>query len=366
MWSICVLPGDGIGPEIVAEALKVIKATGELYGHSFQITEKPIGGAALDEVGTPLPEDTLSTVIASDAVLFGAVGGPQWDTNPPHLRPGAGLRELRKTLNLYANLRPILRFPALAGHGPIHPEIASIPFDIMIVRELTSGLYYGQPKGMFRDDHGMQYAVDTMRYTEQEADRLLNTAFRLARKRRKSLLYAGKIGVLRTSDLWWERARHLAQVYDDVELSYLHVDALLIHMLRSPHKFDVIATTNHMGDIISELGGVLGGSLGMMPSASLGDKTPGLFEPIHGSAPDIAGKNIANPIGTILSVAMMFEYGFGLIDEASAIRQAVNAALDEGVRTADIATPGIHTPVSTSEIGDAIVEKLSQVKETSP
>ncbi|GBC95580.1 3-isopropylmalate dehydrogenase [bacterium HR16] len=353
--KIAVLPGDGIGPEIVSQAVRVLDRIAERYGVRFGFEQALVGGAAYDATGHPLPPETLDLCKRSDAVLFGAVGGPKWDNLPPALRPEAGaLLPLRKQLGLYANLRPALLFPALAEASPLKPEVLGEGLDILVVRELTGGIYFGQPKE--RHDEG-RTAVDTCVYTEAEVERIAHVAFRAARQRRKKVASVDKANVLETSRLWREVVTRVAQQYPDVELQHVLVDNAAMQLIRNPRQFDVILTENMFGDILSDEAAMLTGSLGMLPSASLGEGTFGLYEPVHGSAPDIAGQGIANPLATILSVAMMLRHSFGMDEAASHIEKAVDAALREGYRTPDIWQEGCRK-VGTIEMTDAVIKHL--------
>ncbi len=352
---IAVLPGDGIGPEIVSQALRVLDRIAQRYQVHFEYREALVGGSAYDATGHPLPPQTLEICHRSDAVLFGAVGGPKWDTLPPSLRPEAGaLLPLRKALGLYANLRPALLFPALAGASPLRAEVLGEGLDILVVRELTGGIYFGQPKE--RRDDG-RTAVDTCIYTEPEVERIAHVAFRAAKARHKKVASVDKANVLETSRLWREVVSRVAQDYPDVELQHVLVDNAAMQLIRNPRQFDVILTENMFGDILSDEAAMLTGSLGMLPSASLGEGTFGLYEPVHGSAPDIAGQGVANPLATILSAAMMLRYSFGMGEAAQRIEQAVDAALREGYRTADIWQEGCRK-VGTIEMTDAVLRYL--------
>ena len=356
--NIAILPGDGIGPEIVAEAVKVLKAVAKRFGHDFEMTEHPVGGAAYDLCGDCLPEATLSACKAADAILLGAVGGPKWDALPPEKRPERrALLTLRSELGLFANLRPAKIWDALKGASPLKDEIVARGIDLLIVRELTGGAYFGE-KGRSGD---RKSAYDVTPYSEHEIERVARVAFEAARTRRRHVTSVDKANVLETSRLWRETvtALHAAE-YADVELDHMYVDNAAMQLVRDPARFDVILTENMFGDILSDEASQITGSIGMLPSASLGAAKGGLYEPIHGSAPDIAGKGIANPLATILSVAMMLRHAFGLAAEADAVEQAVADVLASGVRTADIASPhGASSVFSTSEMGDAIKTALS-------
>ncbi|MDI3480520.1 MAG: 3-isopropylmalate dehydrogenase [Tepidanaerobacteraceae bacterium] len=355
MYKIAVLAGDGIGPEVMAEAVKVLRAVEKKFGLEFEFREGLAGGAAIDVHGMPLPESTVKLCGECDAVLFGAVGGPKWDGVESRLRPERAILGLRKHFGLYANLRPAVLFPPLIDASPLKREIVE-ELDLLIVRELTGGLYFGTPKG--RDESGGKVrAFDTMTYTEHEIERVAHIAFKAAQKRRKRVTSVDKANVLETSRLWREVVEKVAAAYPDVELFHMYVDNCSMQMVINPGQFDVILTENTFGDILSDESAVLTGSIGMLPSASLGDKQPYLYEPTHGSAPDIAGSGRANPIACILSASMMLEYSFGASDAASAIKQAVTRALNGGYRTADIYS-GKGRLVSTAEMGDIVVDYI--------
>jgi len=354
-YHIAVLPGDGIGPEIISQARRVLDRVAQKYGVQFDCEEALVGGAAYDATGHPLPPDTLALCKRADAVLFGAVGGPQWDHLPPSLRPEAGaLLPLRKELGLYANLRPALLFPALTDASPLKRDVLGEGLDILVVRELTGGIYFGQPKE--RRDDG-RTAVDTAVYTEAEVERIAHVAFRAAQGRRKKVASVDKANVLETSRLWREVVTRVAQEYPDVEVQHVLVDNAAMQLIRNPRQFDVILTENMFGDILSDEAAMLTGSLGMLPSASLGEGTFGLYEPVHGSAPDIAGQGIANPLATILSVAMMLRHSFSMEDAAREVESAVDAALRAGYRTPDIWQEGCQK-VGTIEMTDAVLAHL--------
>lgn len=352
-YTITLLPGDGIGPEIIAEARKVLESVAGRTGHTLAFQEGLIGGIAIDKTGNPLPDETLEMCRRSDAVLLAAVGGPRWSDPRAEVRPEQGLLRIRKELGLFANLRPVKVIPALVSASPLRPEVIE-GVDLVIVRELTGGLYFGQPQGREQTSEG-RGAVDTLRYNEHEIERLMRVAFNLARARRRKLTSVDKANVLASSRLWREVAHEVARDYPDVTYEDVLVDACAMYLMRRPADFDVIATENMFGDILSDEASMLTGSLGMLPSASLGEGRPGLFEPIHGSAPDIAGKGIANPLAIILSAAMLLRLGLGLQHEAEVIERAVEAVLAAGYRTADLATPGEPT-VSTRAMGDLVVE----------
>ncbi|HIP86050.1 MAG TPA: 3-isopropylmalate dehydrogenase, partial [Aquifex sp.] len=337
VFKIAVLKGDGIGPEVVDAALEVLNTISQIYGVKFEYREGLIGGIAIDETGDPLPDETLELCLNSDAVLLGAVGGPTWDNLPQDKKPERGLLKIRKALNLYANLRPVKVFDALIDSSPLKPEVVR-GTDLLVVRELVSGIYYGEPRGIY-EENGKRCGKNTMKYCEDEIERVTRKAFEIARKRRKKVTSVDKANVLDVSALWREVVNRVAKDYPDVELEHLYVDNAAMQLIRRPSTFDVIVTGNIFGDILSDEAGVLPGSLGMLPSASIGDKYA-LYEPVHGSAPDIAGQAIANPIATILSAGMMLKYSFNM-DEASAlIEKAIKETLNQGYRTADIYSEG--------------------------
>ncbi|GGJ02266.1 3-isopropylmalate dehydrogenase [Alicyclobacillus cellulosilyticus] len=348
---IAVLPGDGIGPEITREAVRVLELIAEVRGHRFDLVYGKIGGIAVDEEGTPLPDETVRLCRESDAVLLGAVGGPKWDKGPTHLRPETGLLGIRKAIGLYANLRPITVFPSLIHASTLKPDVLA-GVDILILRELTGGLYFGQPRGRRQTADGVE-VVDTLQYSEHEIRRILRLGFELARARRKRLVSVDKANVLESSRLWREIAEEVARDYPDVELVHMLVDNAAMQLVRNPRQFDVLVTENMFGDILSDEAAMITGSIGMLPSASLGSEGPGLYEPIHGSAPDIAGQNVANPLATILSVALMLRHSLGMEDEARAVEAAVRAVLDAGHRTRDLAGPG-EPALTTAEMGDKV------------
>ena len=353
--KIAVLPGDGIGPEIVKQAVKVLKSLGR-DGLSLEMEEAPIGGAGYDAAQDPLPQKTLALANASDAVLLGAVGGPKYDTLPRPMRPEQGLLRIRKELGLFANLRPALLYEELANASSLKTEIVA-GLDIMILRELTGDIYFGQPRGTRKTDNGEREGFDTMKYSESEIRRIAHVGFGIARKRGRKLCSVDKANVLDTSILWREVVIEVAKDYPDVELSHMYVDNAAMQLVRAPKQFDVILTGNMFGDILSDEASMLTGSIGMLPSASLNATNKGLYEPIHGSAPDIAGRNVANPLATILSTAMMMRYTFG--EEAAAVRieSAVKRVLKQGLRTADIYEAGMKK-VGTEEMGEAVVAAL--------
>jgi 3-isopropylmalate dehydrogenase len=354
--KITLLPGDGIGPEVIVEGVKVLKVVGEKFGHSFDFSEALAGGIAIDETGNPLPDESLAACKQADAVLLGAVGGPKWSDPAAKVRPEQGLLKLRKELGLFANIRPVKIYPALVDASTLKREVVE-NVDMVIVRELTGGLYFGQPQGR-RDNEQGRAALDTMYYTEAEISRLMRVSFDLARLRRKKITSVDKANVLASSRLWREVAHEIAAEYPDVEYEDILVDACSMYLIRRPADFDVIATENMFGDILSDEASMLVGSMGMLPSASLAEGKFGLYEPIHGSAPDIAGKGIANPLATILSVAMMLRTTFNLLPEADAVEQAVDSVLAAGHRSADLAKPGEPT-ISTQAMGDMVVEMMA-------
>jgi len=357
--KILLLPGDGIGPEVIREARKVMEAAGDRYGLRLQFEEGLIGGAAFDATGSPLPDDVLEAALAADAVLMGAVGGPKWDDLPPQLRPEAGLLRIRKGMQVYANLRPVRVFPALASDSALRPEVVS-GVDVLILRELTGGLYFGQPKGRFAAgaEEGGERAIDTLAYSRREVERIVRMGFEFARRRRHKLTSVDKANILATSQLWRDVVNEVAKEYPDVELNHLYVDNCAMQLIRNPRQFDVLVTENMFGDILSDEAAELSGSLGMLPSASLGDPgRPGLYEPVHGSAPDIAGQGKANPLATILTVAMLFRYSLQVEAAGAAVERAVEKVLAEGARTADLARAG-EPVLSTAEMGDRVVAAL--------
>jgi 3-isopropylmalate dehydrogenase len=353
--KIAVLAGDGVGREIVPEAVKVLKVVGEKFGHQFEFASGDIGGQAIDKVGVPLPQDTLTLAKQSDAVLLGAVGGPKWEGLDYSLRPERALLGIREALGLYANLRPAKLYPNLADASTLKKEVVE-GIDILVVRELTGGIYFGKPKGIEKLPNGEERGVNTEVYTTEEIRRIAVVAFDAARKRRKKVTSVDKANVLESSELWRRVMIEVHKGYPDVELNHIYVDNAAMQLVRNPRQFDVMVCNNMFGDILSDEAAMLTGSIGMLPSASVGAKV-GLFEPIHGSAPDIAGKNIANPIATIASAAMMLS-SFKLDKEAEAIEQAIVKTLDLGYRTKDIQSPGSRL-VGTTEMGDAILRNLN-------
>ncbi len=355
-YRITLLPGDGIGPEIMAVAVKVMQVVGQCLNLTFEFQEALIGGAAIDATGEPLPAKTLDLCKSSDAVLLAAIGGYKWDTLPRHLRPETGLLGLRAGLELFANLRPAKILPQLIDASSLKREVVE-GVDIMVVRELTGGIYFGQPKGVFATETGEKRGVNTMAYTESEIDRIGRVAFETARKRRKQLCSVDKANVLEVSQLWRDRITALASEYPDVELSHMYVDNAAMQLVRNPRQFDTIVTGNLFGDILSDEAAMLTGSIGMLPSASMGASGPGLFEPVHGSAPDIAGQDKANPLAQVLSAAMMLRYGLNQPEAADRIEQAVMKVLDEGKRTGDIMSEGM-TLLGCQTMGEALVQAL--------
>ena len=354
--KITVLPGDGIGPEVTAEALRILEVVAGKFDHELQITTKPVGGSGLTASNHPLPDDTRQACMSSDAVLLGAVGGPAFDHYPAELRPEKGLLQLRQALGCFANLRPAMCFPALLDSSPLRPEAVQ-GTDMMIVRELLGGLYFGEPRSITGRSPSRE-AIDTMRYTESSIQRIAKVAFDLARSRRKKVLSVDKANVLACSRLWREVVTSVAKDYPDVELTHNYVDSCAMILVAKPAQYDVILTENMFGDILSDLAGGVVGSLGLLASASIGGKI-GLYEPVHGSAPDIAGKGIANPLGAILSVAMMFRHSFQLENEAASIEAAVTETLESGMRTRDL----VHSrqlAATTQEMGGAILEALNR------
>lgn len=354
-FQITVLPGDGIGPEVISEAVKVLHAVKERFGLDFRLTTHLIGGAALKVTGVPLPADTLESTLQCDAVLLGAVGAPEFDGNPPHLKPESALLQLRKKLEAFANLRPVVLHPPLIGASPLRREIVE-GTDLLIVRELTGGLYFGEPRGIESTQAGTESAWNTMRYSIYEIQRIARVAFEAARKRRKKLHSIDKANVLETSHLWRKVVTQLSSDYPDVRLEHMYVDNCAMQLISNPKQFDVILTENLFGDILSDEAAMLTGSIGMLPSASIGGKI-GLYEPVHGSAPDIAGTGKANPLATIASVAMLLRYSFGLEKQASAIESAISEVLNQGYRTPDLYR-GDGKLVSTDEMGSLVAALL--------
>jgi len=359
MAKIAVLPGDGIGPEVMVEALKVLDAVCDRFGLSFERDEAPVGGAGIDAAGKALPDATLALCEASDAILFGSVGGPKWDGLPPAEQPERGaLLPLRAHFGLFANFRPARVFPALASSSVLRPDIVGDGFDILIVRELTGGIYFGKPKGREAAGERGERAFDTLEYTTFEVERIARVAFEAARKRNRRVTSVDKANVLTSMVLWRETVERVAKEFPDVELTHMYVDNAAMQLVRAPRQFDVILAGNMFGDILSDEAAQLTGSLGMLASASLAEGAFGLYEPSGGSAPDIAGQGIANPMAQILCVPMMLRFTFGEVAAAEAVEAAVQATLDDGLRTADIAQPGEAT-VTTAEMGDAVVRHLA-------
>ncbi|NMM63719.1 3-isopropylmalate dehydrogenase [Clostridium sp. P21] len=353
--KIAVMPGDGIGKEIIKQGIKVIKAIANKYKCDFEIKEALIGGAAIDETGSPLPEETIEICKSSDAVLLGAVGGPKWDKLPGNLRPEAGLLGIRKTLEVFANLRPAILFPQLKAASNLKEEVLGDGLNIMIVRELIGGAYFGEKKRV--DIKEGQRASDTIVYSTPEIERIVKMAFQVARKRNKKLTLIDKANVLESSRLWREVTEKISEDYKDVELNYMYVDNAAMQLIRDPKQFDTIVTENMFGDILSDEASMLTGSLGMLPSASLGEGKVGMYEPIHGSAPDIAGCDKANPIGTIMSIAMMLRYSFNMEEAARDIENAVSKVLDKGYRTSDIMEQE-KILVGTEKMGELIAQEI--------
>ena len=360
-YKIAVLPGDGIGPEVTNESVRVLDAIGERFGHTFSYEHGAVGGNAIDDFGNALPDSTLRTAKEADAVLFGAVGGPKWDDPRAKTRPEDGLLAIRKGLDLFANLRPVQVVPQLIDASPLKPSVLE-GVDFIVVRELTGGLYYGKPKKRWSNSRGRR-GVDTMYYSEEFITRVLRVGFELARMRRKKLTSVDKANVLESSRLWREIAMEMGEEYPDIELDHVLVDTAAMQLVRTPSRFDVMVAENTFGDILTDEAAVLSGSMGMLPSASLagvpepGKRAYGLYEPIHGTAPDIAGKGIANPIASILSTAMLLRYSLGLDEAAALIEDAVSRALADGYRSGDIASPGDNV-IGTTEMGNIIVSLL--------
>lgn len=355
-YRITLLPGDGIGPEIMAVAVEVLNVIGKQFGIAFHFEEALIGGAAIDETGEPLPSATLEKCRNSDAVLLAAIGGYKWDTLPRHQRPETGLLGLREGLDLFANLRPATILPQLIDASSLKREVVE-GVDIMVVRELTGGVYFGQPKGIFETETGEKRGVNTMAYTESEIDRIAKVAFETAQKRKGKLCSVDKANVLDVSQLWRDRVSQLAADYPNVELSHLYVDNAAMQLVRAPKQFDTIVTGNLFGDILSDAAAMLTGSIGMLPSASLGADGPGVYEPVHGSAPDIAGQDKANPLAQVLSAAMMLRYGLNQPQAAEKIENAVMQVLDQGYRTGDIMSENM-THVGCKAMGEVLIKAL--------
>ncbi len=355
-YNIGLLKGDGIGPEIVSSAVKVLEKVGAKYGHAFSFTDYLIGGIAIDTVGEGLPKETVEGCLGSDSVLLGAVGGPKWDTLPGNQRPEKALLGIRSAMGLYTNLRPAKLYPALKDASPLRADIVEKGFDIMMVRELTGGIYFGE-RGRREGKYGPE-AYDTEAYSVMEIERIARVAFETAMKRNKKVISVDKANVLESSRLWRETVHRIAADYPEVECTDMLVDNTAMQIVRNPAQFDVVVTSNMFGDILSDEASQITGSIGMLASASLGDTSRGLYEPIHGSAPDIAGQNKANPIATILSAAMMLRYSFSLMEEADCIENAVNKVLDKGYRTADLAMGRDIPTLSCSEMTDKILEEI--------
>jgi len=353
---IAVLPGDGIGIEIVAEALKLLNRL-KSTGLDIEMTEAPVGGAGYDAAGKPLPDETLELIEAADAILLGAVGGPQYESLPRDLRPEKGLLAIRSRLGLFANLRPAILYPQLAAASSLRADVVA-GLDIMIVRELTGGIYFGEPRGLREKQNGEREGFNTLVYSESEIDRIARVAFETAMKRGRRLCSVDKANVLEVSELWREVVNRVAGDYPQVELSHMYVDNAAMQLVKWPKQFDVMVTTNMFGDILSDAAAMLTGSIGMLPSASLDANRKGMYEPIHGSAPDITGKGVANPLATILSVAMMLRYSLDQAALADNIEDAVGRVLDRGLRTPDIMAEGCQQ-VGTAEMGDAVLAELS-------
>ena len=357
-FKIAIFAGDGIGPEIMKEALKILNIISDKRNIKLQLYEGLVGGIAYDHIGTPLPDSSLELALQSDAVLLGAVGGPHWEKLDYSVRPERALLGLRGCLGIYANLRPIVAFDELLDASPLKKNIVQ-GIDIMIVRELTGDVYFGKPRGVKKGKNGKRKGVNTMVYSEDEISRIATRAFEIARTRRKKLLSVDKANILETMELWRDVVTEVGQDFPDINLKHMYVDNCALQLIRNPAQFDVIVTTNLFGDILSDEAAMLTGSIGMLPSASLGEKTA-LYEPIHGSAPDIAGKNIANPLATILSVALMLRYSFSMPLEADLIEQAVTETLKEGFRTQDIQQPDKKL-VGTEEMGDNVAKNLRKL-----
>jgi 3-isopropylmalate dehydrogenase len=358
--NVLLLPGDGIGVEVISEASKVLRHVADAFGHQLSLSDGLLGGIAIHKTGRPFPDATRELALKADATLLGAVGLPEFDDSPPDKRPERGLLGIRKALGVYANLRPVRSYRALINSSPLKNELVD-GTDMIIVRELTGGLYYGTPRGI-SGSGAEERAVNTMTYTRPEIERVADIAFQLARKRRKKVTSVDKSNVLENSQLWRRVVTDVSSQYTDVALDHILVDNCAMQLVLSPKRFDVVLTENMFGDILSDEGAVLAGSIGMLPSASIGEKRPsgawmGLYEPVHGSAPDIVGQNKANPLGAIGSVAAMLEYSFGLSEEAQSVYSAIEEVLNSGRVTADLKPPG--KPASTSEVGDAVCEALS-------
>ncbi|MFY9198459.1 MAG: 3-isopropylmalate dehydrogenase [Acutalibacteraceae bacterium] len=355
-YNIALIKGDGIGPEIVDSAVKVLDKIEDKFGHKFSYQDVLAGGCAIDQTGEPLPQESVDICLKSDSVLLGAVGGPKWDALPGHLRPERALLGIRKALGLYTNIRPAVLYPALKSECPLRDDIAQKGFDMVIIRELIGGMYFGD-RGRRQGENGLE-AYDTECYSEMEIERIGRVAFNTAMKRGKKLVSIDKANVLESSRLWREVMHKLSEEYPQVEYSDMLVDNAAMQIVRTPSQFDVVVTSNMFGDILSDEASMVTGSIGLLPSASLGDGTCGMYEPIHGSAPDIAGQDKANPIATILSVAMMLRYSFNLEEEAVCIENAVLAVLNQGYRTTDILGNSGATPLTTTEMTNKILENM--------
>ena len=356
--KITVLPGDGIGPEVTAEAVRVLRAVADAYYHRFEFIERPIGCAALKVANMPLPQETLEACLASDAVLLGAVGLPECDDFPPDKRPEAGLLQLRRALGAYANLRPAVSYPSIVDCSPLRPEIVA-GADVLVVRELLGGLYFGEPRGSHLESSASS-AFNTMRYSVGEVERVARVAFEVALKRKRHVTSVDKANVLETSQLWRETVKRVALDYPEITLDHLYVDACAMHLAMNPRRFDVILTENLFGDILSDEAAVISGSLGLLASASIGGPV-GLYEPVHGSAPDIAGRGISNPLGAISSAALLLRYTAGLAQEAQDVEAAINHVLAAGYRTRDLTRGGSKYIATTAEIGSLVVEALAEI-----
>lgn len=357
-YKIAAIPGDGIGPEVVREATHILQKIGEEFNHKFKIKYALVGGCAIDEVGVPLPDETLKLCKSSDAVLLGAVGGYKWDNTAAKVRPEQALLALREELNLYCNLRPALLYKSLIDASPLKKEFIKDGIDIAVIRELTGGIYFGRRGRMVEDD--VETAFDTEKYSKEEVRRIAKIAFETAMKRNKKVTSVDKANVLESSRLWRETVIEVSKEYEQVELNHMYIDNASMQLVRNPAQFDVIVTSNMFGDILSDEASMITGSIGMLPSASLGEGKLGMYEPIHGSAPDIAGMDIANPLATILSVAMMLRYSFNLEEEAKTIENAVVKVLEDGYRTKDIYSEGTIL-VGTRKMGQLVIERLSKV-----
>jgi 3-isopropylmalate dehydrogenase len=357
--KITVLPGDGIGPEVTAEAVRVLRTVADIYGHNFEFDEKLIGGASIRQVGTPLPTATLDACMESDAVLLGAVGAPEHDGLAPGNRPEAGLLTLRRSLGAYANLRPAIAYDAITDCSPLRPGVVA-GADILFVRELLGGLYFGEPRGFIKEGADTSSAFNTMRYSVEEVERIARVAFEAALTRRRKVSSIDKANVLETSQLWREVVTRVALDYKEVELEHLYVDACAMHLVMNPRRFDVVLTENLFGDILSDEAAVITGSLGLLASASIGGHV-GLYEPVHGSAPDIAGRGLANPLGAISSAALLLRYTANLEEEAQDIERAVRAVLDAGYRTPDLDCGQSKYIATTIEMGALVAESIAEV-----